>query len=170
MNRRGDGQFLRELFAKLRARIPGLILRTSVITGLPGEGEEEFAELCDFLKEQRMERVGAFPFSPEEGTPAAEMDYPEASVAQERAEIVTGIQSQIMDEYAQNMLGKTVEVLVDGYDEEYEQYFGRTFADSPDIDGRVWLSSDDDLSEGSFVMVRLDGVIDGDLSGYVLEG
>ena len=75
-----------------------------------------------------------------------------------------------MDEYAQEMLGKTVEVLVDGYDEEYEQYFGRTFADSPDIDGRVWLSSDDDLSEGSFVMVRLDGVIDGDLSGYVLEG
>ena len=170
MNRRGDGQFLRELFAKLRTRIPGLILRTSVITGLPGEGEEEFAELCDFLKEQRMERVGAFPFSPEEGTPAAEMDYPEASVAQERAEIVAGIQSQIMDEYAQEMLGKTVEVLVDGYDEEYEQYFGRTFADSPDIDGRVWLSSDDDLSEGSFVMVRLDGVIDGDLSGYVLEG
>ena len=170
MNRRGDGQFLSELFAKLRARIPGLILRTSVITGLPGEGEEEFAELCDFLKEQRMERVGAFPFSPEEGTPAAEMDYPEASVAQERAEIVAGIQSQIMDEYAQEMLGKTVEVLVDGYDEEYEQYFGRTFANSPDIDGRVWLSSDDDLSEGSFVMVRLDGVIDGDLSGYVLEG
>ena len=170
MNRRGDGQFLSELFAKLRARIPGVILRTSVITGLPGEGEEEFAELCDFLKEQRMERVGAFPFSPEEGTPAAEMDYPEASVAQERAEIVAGIQSQIMDEYAQEMLGKTVEVLVDGYDEEYEQYFGRTFADSPDIDGRVWLSSDDDLSEGSFVMVRLDGVIDGDLSGYVLEG
>ena len=170
MNRRGDGQFLKELFAKLRSRIPGLILRTSVITGLPGEGEEAFAELCDFLKEQRLERVGAFPFSPEEGTPAAEMDYPDASVAQERAEIVASIQSQIMDDYAQQMLGKTVEVLVDGYDEEYEQYFGRTYADSPDIDGRVWLASEDDLTEGSFVMVRLDGVIDGDLSGYVLEG
>ena len=170
MNRRGDGQFLKELFAKLRSRIPGLILRTSVITGLPGEGEEAFAELCDFLKEQRLERVGAFPFSPEEGTPAAEMDYPDASVAQERAEIVASIQSQIMDDYTQQMLGKTVEVLVDGYDEEYEQYFGRTYADSPDIDGRVWLASEDDLTEGSFVMVRLDGVIDGDLSGYVLEG
>ena len=170
MNRRGDGQFLRELFAKLRSRIPGLILRTSVITGLPGEGEDEFAELCDFLKEQRLERVGAFPFSPEEGTPAAEMVYPDASVAQERAEIVAGIQSKIMDDYAQEMLGKTMEVLVDGYDEEYEQYFGRTYADSPDIDGRVWLASEDDLTEGSFVMVRLDGVIDGDLSGYVLEG
>ena len=170
MNRRGDGAFLRELFAKLRSRIPGLVLRTSVITGLPGEGEEEFAELCEFLKEQRLERVGAFPFSPEEGTPAAEMDFPEASVAQERAEIVASIQSQIMDEYAQEWLGKTLDVLVDGYDEEYEQYFGRTFADSPEIDGRVWLASDDDLSEGSFVMVQLDGIIDGDLSGYVVEG
>ena len=169
MNRRGDGEFLRELFAKLRQRIPGLILRTSVITGLPGEGEEEFAELCQFLKEQRMERVGAFPFSPEEGTPAAEMDYPDASVAQERAEIVSELQSRIMDEYAQEMLGKTVEVLVDGYDEEFEQYFGRTYADSPDIDGRVWLACDNDLSEGSFVMVHLDGIVDGDLSGYVVE-
>ena len=170
MNRRGDSAFLKELFAKLRSRIPGLILRTSVITGLPSEGEAEFAELCDFLKEQRLERVGAFPFSPEEGTPAAEMDHPEASVAQERAEMVSDIQSRIMDEYAQQMLGKTVEVLVDGYDEEYEQYFGRTYADSPDIDGRVWLASDEDLQEGSFVTVELDGIIDGDLTGFVLEG
>ena len=169
MNRRGDGIFLRELFTKLRERIPGLVLRTSVITGLPGEGEEEFAELCTFLKEQQLERVGAFPFSPEEGTPAAEMDHPDASTAQERAEIVSSIQSAIMDEYAQKMLGTTAEVLIDGYDEEYEQYFGRTFADSPEIDGRVWLVSDDDLSEGSFVMVQIDGIIDGDLSGFVLE-
>ena len=169
MNRRGDGDFLKELFAKLRQRIPGLILRTSVITGLPGEGEEEFTELCDFLKEQQLERVGAFPFSPEDGTPAAEMEHPEASVAQERAEIVSSIQSAIMDEFAQKMIGTTVEVLVDGYDEEYEQYYGRTYADSPDIDGRVWLASDDDLSVGSFVMVEIDGIIDGDLSGFVLE-
>ena len=170
MNRRGDSEFLKELFAKLRSRIPGLILRTSVITGLPGEGEAEFAELCEFLKEQRLERVGAFPFSPEEGTPAAEMDHPEASVAQERAEMVSAIQSRIMDEYAQQMLGKIVEVLVDGYDEEYEQYFGRTYADSPEIDGRVWLACDEDLQEGSFVTVELDGIIDGDLTGFVLEG
>lgn len=169
MNRRGDGEFLRELFAKLRSHIPGLILRTSVITGLPGEGEQEFAELCDFLKELRLERVGAFAFSPEEGTPAAQMEHPDASVAQERADIVAGIQSQIMDECAQKMLGETVEVLVDGHDEEYGQYYGRTYADSPDIDGRVWLASEDDLSEGSFVRVCLDGIVDGDLSGYVLE-
>ncbi|MBE6958861.1 MAG: 30S ribosomal protein S12 methylthiotransferase RimO [Ruminococcaceae bacterium] len=169
MNRRGDGDFLRQLFAKLRERIPGLILRTSVITGLPGEGEAEFEELCAFLKEQRLERVGAFAFSPEEGTPAFDMEHPPLSVAQERAEIVSELQSRIMDEYAQSMLGQTVEVLVDGYDEEYEQYFGRMYADSPEIDGRVWLASDDDLSEGTFVMVQLDGIIDGDLSGYVVE-
>ena len=169
MNRRGDGDFLRALFAKLRDRIPGLVLRTSVITGLPGETEKEFEELCRFLKEQRLERVGAFPFSPEEGTPAAEMDYPEASVAQSRAEMVEAIQSRIMDDYAQAMLGSTIEVLVDGYDEEFGQYFGRSWADSPDIDGRVWLASEGDLAEGSFVMVQIDSVIDGDLSGYVLE-
>ena len=169
MNRRGDKAFLEELFAKLRKKIPDLVLRTSVITGLPGEGEEEFAELCQFLKEQRLERVGAFPFSPEEGTPAAEMDYPDAAIAGRRAEMVETIQSEIMDEYARKMQGKVLEVLVDGYDEEYEQYYGRSYADSPDIDGRVWLASDDDLTEGSFVTVQIDGVVDGDLSGFVLE-
>jgi len=169
MNRRGDGAFLRELFAKLRSRIPGLVLRTSVITGLPGEGEEEFCELCEFLKALRLERVGAFAFSPEEGTPAALMEYPDKSVAVARAEMVETIQSKIMDEYCQSMLGKTIEVLVDGYDEELEQYYGRTYADSPDIDGRVWLASQDDLSEGTFVNVQIDGIIDGDLSGFVLE-
>lgn len=169
MNRRGDGDFLRALFAKLRDRIPGLVLRTSVITGLPGETETEFEELCCFLKEQRLERVGAFPFSPEEGTPAAEMDHPDASVAQSRAEMVESIQSRIMDDYAQAMLGSTIEVLVDGYDEEFGQYFGRSWADSPDIDGRVWLASEEDLTEGTFVMVQIDSEIDGDLSGYVVE-
>ena len=169
MNRRGDKAFLEELFAKLRARIPGLVLRTSVITGLPGEGEEEFAELCEFLKEQRLERVGAFPFSPEEGTPAAEMEFPEVSIAQARAEMVETIQSAIMDDYSEAIIGSTLEVLVDGYDEEQEQYFGRTFADSPDIDGRVWIASEEALSEGSFVMVQIDGLVDGDLSGFVVE-
>jgi ribosomal protein S12 methylthiotransferase len=169
MNRRGDKAFLEELFAKLRARIPGLVLRTSVITGLPGEGEEEFAELCEFLKEQRLERVGAFPFSPEEGTPAAEMEFPEASIAQARAEMVETIQSAIMDDYSEAIICSTLEVLVDGYDEEQEQYFGRTFADSPDIDGRVWIASEEALSEGSFVMVQIDGLVDGDLSGFVVE-
>ena len=169
MNRRGDGAFLRELFAKLRARIPGLVIRTSLITGLPGEGEEEFQELCEFLRELRLERVGAFAFSPEEGTPAAEMEYPDNEIAQKRAEIIEMLQSGIMDDYNASMIGKTMEILVDGYDEEMEQFYGRTYADSPDIDGRVWLASEEPLREGTFVTVRIDGCVDGDLSGYVLE-
>ena len=169
MNRRGDGEFLKALFARLRNRIPGLVIRTSLITGLPGEGEAEFEELCKFLKEQRLERVGAFAFSPEEGTPAAAMDYPDSEIAQKRAEIVEMIQSEIMDAYNSAMIGKSMEVLVDGYDEEAEQYFGRTYADSPDIDGRVWLACDEPLREGDFVLAQIDGCVDGDLSGYVLE-
>ena len=169
MNRRGDGDFLRALFAKLRDRIPGLVLRTSIITGLPGEGEAEFTELCDFLKEQRLERVGAFPFSPEEGTPAAEMDCPDSEVAQERAAMVETIQSRIMDDYNEAMIGKTLEVLVDGFDEEMEQFFGRTYGDSPEIDGRVWIATPEAISEGEFVTVKIDAVVDGDLSGYLVE-
>ena len=169
MNRRGDGEFLRALLKKLRARIPGLVIRTSLITGLPGEGEEEFRELCDFLRETRMERVGAFAFSPEEGTPAAEMEHVDAETAQKRAEIVEMLQSEIMDEYNASLIGKTMEVLVDGYDEELEQFYGRTYADSPDIDGRVWIASDEPVQEGEFVMVTIDGCREGDLSGYVVE-
>ena len=169
MNRRGDGQFLRDLFKKLRDNIPGLVLRTSVITGLPGEGEEEFEELCQFLKEQRLERVGAFPFSPEEGTPAAEMEFVDNEVAQARAQMVETIQSRIMDDYNASMMGKTLDVLVDGFDEELEQFYGRTFADSPEIDGRVWIATQEAITEGSFVKVTIDAVIDGDLSGCLVE-
>ena len=169
MNRRGDGEFLRELFAKLRSRIPGLVIRTSVITGLPGEGEEEFEELCKFLKEQRLERVGAFAFSPEEGTPAAEMEFVDNETAQSRAQVIEMIQSRIMDEYNASMMGVTMEILVEGFDEEYEQYYGRSYADSPDIDGRVWIACDEPLTEGEFVTVCIDNCLDGDLAGYVLE-
>ena len=169
MNRRGDGTYLRELFAKLRDRIPGLVLRTSVITGLPGEGEEEFAELCTFLREMKLERVGAFPFSPEEGTPAATMEFVDNEIAQSRAQMVESIQSRIMDDYNAAIIGQTLDVLVDGYDQEYEQYFGRTYADSPEIDGRVWIATQEDISEGDFVKVCIEGLVDGDLTGYIVE-
>ncbi len=169
MNRRSDKQQLEELFAKLRDRIPGLVLRTSVITGLPGEGEEEFNELCEFLKAQRLERVGAFPFSPEEGTPAAEMEFVDSEIAQVRAQQIETIQSRIMDDYNASMQGKILDVLVDGYDEELEQYYGRSYADSPEIDSRVWLATDEPLAEGNFIKVCIDGVADGELSGFVVE-
>ena len=169
MNRRGDGRFLRELFARLRARIPGLVIRTSLITGLPGEGEAEFAELCDFLRELRLERVGAFAFSPEEGTPAAEMEFVDNEIALKRAETIEMIQSSIMDDWCTSFIGKSMEGLVDGFDEELEQFYGLTYADSPDIDGRVWIETDEPLREGDFITVTIDGCIEGDLSGYIAE-
>lgn len=170
MNRRGNGAFLRALLQRLRDNIPGLVIRTSLITGLPGEGEEEFEELCQFLRETRMERVGAFPFSPEEGTKAAAMEHVDADIAMARAQKVEMIQSEIMDEYNASVMGKTMEVLVDGYDEEFEQFYGRTFADSPEIDGRVWIAAQEPLHEGDFVQVTMDGTQDGDLTGYISEG
>ena len=170
MNRRGNGAYIRQLITKLRQQIPGLVLRTSVITGLPGEGEAEFEELCEFLKEFRLERVGAFPFSPEEGTPAAEMEHPDADTAMRRAQMVETIQSRIMDDCNAALMGQTLEVLVDGYDEEFEQFYGRTYADSPDIDGRVWIASEEALVEGTFLRVCIDGLVDGDLTGYIVEG
>ena len=169
MNRRGNGAFLRQLFAKLRSEIPGLVIRTSLITGLPGEGEAEFQELTEFLKELRLERVGAFPFSPEEGTKAAQMEHVDEDVAMQRAQTVELIQSEIMDAYNASMIGKAIEVLVDGYDDEYEQFYGRTYADSPEIDGRVWIASQEPLQEGEFVTVYIDGTQDGDLTGYLAE-
>ena len=169
MNRRGNGEYLRWLFPELHRRIPGLVIRSSIITGLPGEGEEEFIELCEFLKEMRMERVGAFPFSPQEGSEAAKMEYPDTEVAVERAQIVEELQSRIMDDYNASMVGKELEVLVDGFDEELGQFYGRSYADSPDVDGRVWIASDEPLREGTFVRVCIDGSVDGELSGYLLE-
>ena len=169
MNRRGNGEYLRWLLKRLRSRIPGLVLRSSIITGLPGEGDEEFTELCQFLKDMRMERVGAFPFSPQEGSEAAKMEHVDFEVAQERAQIIEELQSRIMDDWNDSMVGTELEVLVDGYDEEMGQYFGRYYADSPDVDGRVWLASEEPLREGNFVMVHIDGSADGELTGYVID-
>ncbi len=169
MNRRGDYAYLCDLFRKLKDRIPGVVIRTSVITGLPGEGEEEFRQLCEFLKEQRLVRTGAFVFSPEEGTPAADMERVDTDIAADRAEMIQSIQAQIMDEYSESLIGQTMEVLVDGFDGEFEQFYGRTYADSPEIDGRVWIASEEALIEGQFIHVCIDGLIDGDLSGYIVE-
>lgn len=169
MNRRGTRAELDALFAKLRARIPGVVIRTSLITGLPGEGEEEFDELCDWLREHKLERVGAFAFSPEEGTPAAKMEHPDEETAIHRAEIVCEIQSRIMDECNDARIGTTMEVLCEGYDPETERYFGRTYADSPDIDGRVLFESEKAVHTGSFVNVSITGVSDGDLVGIARE-
>ena len=165
MNRRGNSKYLKALLTKLRDRIPGLVLRTSLITGLPGEGEKEFEALCDFLREYKLERVGAFAFSPEEGTRAAKMEYPDAEVARQRADVVEEIQSRIMDEWNESMMGKKLQVLCEGYDADEECWYGRTFADSPDIDGRILFDSEEELTPGDFVTVEVTDASDGELIG-----
>lgn len=165
MNRRGDGAYVEALLNKLRERLPGLVIRTSLITGLPGEGEAEFAQLCEFLKRAKMERVGVFPFSPEDGTPAALMEHVEQEVAVQRAEVVEEIQSRIMDEYNEGLIGKVLEVLTDGYDPEEDLYYGRTYADSPGVDGRVWFAAERTVKTGTFCMVKITENRDGELYG-----
>ena len=167
MNRRGTGEDIRVLFKKLRERIPGVVLRTSLIAGLPGEGEAEFEELCEFLKEARIERVGVFPFSPEEGTPAAGMEHVDFEEAQRRAELIMQLQAPIMDDFCESFVGKTLTVLVESYDNESELYAGRCYADSPDIDGQVLFEGR--CTEGEMVQVEIEETDDGLLFGIMVN-
>ncbi len=163
MNRRGTGEEIRSLFKTLRERIPDLVLRTSLIAGLPGEGEAEFEELCEFLREARIERVGVFPFSPEEGTPAAAMEHVDFEEAQRRADIILELQAPIMDEFCSGFVGRTIRVLCDGYDDESGLKTGRSYADSPDIDGQVLFSGT--AAEGDMTDVLIQSAEDGILYG-----
>ena len=157
--------FRSQLLDRLRDRIPRLVLRTSIITGLPGEGEAEFEELCQFLWDQRMLRAGVFPYSPEEGTPAAKMDRADTEEARRRAELVVDIQSRIMDEWNEEMQGEVLEVLCEGFDGQSMMYTGRSWAESPDIDGKIYFTAESAPETGSFVRVRITGAMDGELTG-----
>ena len=170
MNRRDTKAELLALFQKLRERIPGLVLRTSLITGLPYEDEDAFNELCEFLRQVRIERAGVFPYSPEEGTPAAKMgNRVDTAEAERRAELVVDVQSDIMDDFNESRLGETVEVLCDGFDGQSMCYVGRSYAESPDIDGRIYFTADREIDPGRFVMVRITGTMDGELIGELEE-
>ena len=170
MNRRDTKAELLDLLTKLRARIPGLVLRTSLITGLPYEDEAAFEELCDFLGEQKLQRVGAFAYSPEEGTPAAKMlNRVDAEEAQRRAELVMEVQAQVMDQFNDSRMGDTVEVLCDGWDGQSMSYVGRSYAESPGIDGSIYFTSDSPVEAGDFVRVRITGAMDGELTGERTE-
>lgn len=158
MNRHGTSDDIRRLFKDLRQRIPGLVLRTSIIAGLPGEGEAEFEELCEFLREAKIERAGVFPFSPEEGTRAAKMEHVDFETAHRRAELIMQLQSEIMEEFCRSQVGKTLRVLCEGYDEEQKMFFGRSYADSPDIDGLVFF--DGAGCEGNIVDVKITAITD----------
>ena len=163
MRRRGAGGDIRSLFKHLRESIPGLVLRTSIITGLPGEGEKEFEELALFLREMKIERVGVFSYSPEEGTTAALMERPDSEVAARRAEILADIQSIVLDEFNQSRIGSETTVLIEGRDTE-SCYYGRSFAESPDVDGYIKVIGDN-LPVNEFIQVRFTGAEDGQLVG-----
>lgn len=170
MRRRNTRAELEDLFARLRRAIPDLVVRTSLICGLPGEGEAEFEELCQFLREQKLQRVGVFQFSPEEGTLAAAMeDQVDPETAARRVELVVNLQSRIMDEYNEARLGTVMEVLCEGFDAQAGCFAGRTYADSVEIDGRVLFTAAGAVPAGSFVNVRITGVSDGELTGEIEE-
>ncbi len=165
MRRRGTGDEIRALLPMLRRRIPGVVLRTSLITGLPGEGQAEFEELCDFLREAKIERAGVFPFSPEEGTPAFDMDHVNTEEAVARAEIIRELQAGIMEAYNESRVGTVTRVLCEGFDEDVGLYVGRSFAESPDVDGYIFFGSDRECLPGEFYDVAIRGDLDGDPAG-----
>ena len=170
MNRWGDRESLTALLEELRAKIPGLILRTSLICGLPGETEEEFEELCAFVSETGIERAGVFQYSREEGTRAAQMpgQVPE-EIAAQRVERLVAIQSVVLDRYNESRLGTVMEVLCEGFDPQMGCYAGRTYADSVEVDGRVYFTAAGLVPAGEFVSVRITGTEDGDLTGEIEE-
>ena len=167
MNRHGTGDEIQALLKKLRDRVPDLVLRTSLITGLPGEGEPEFEELCAFLREARIERVGVFAFSPEEGTPAAEMEHVDSEVASRRAELVLELQGRILDDFAERQVGRTLPVLIERRDEENDCFVGRSWADSPEIDSYVCVTGR--CSPGEIIAVSISHAEDGVLYGEAVR-
>lgn len=170
MRRRTTKAELIALFDKLRAAMPDVVIRTSLICGLPGETDEAFEELCEFLREQKLQRAGVFQYSREEGTLAARMeDQVDDDVARRRVELAVDLQSRVMDQWNEERLGETVEVLCEGFDTNEGCYVGRTYADSVDIDGRVLFTAGGIVPAGEFVYVRLTGVSDGDLTGEIEE-
>ena len=166
MNRRGTGGEIRALLKRLRERIPGAVFRTSIIAGLPGEGETEFEELCEFLREAKMERAGVFAYSPEEGSAAALMERPDSDIAARRAELLTDIQAQVMDGFNKSRIGTVAAVLIEGRGEGC--FYGRSFAESPDVDGYIKVKTGD-IGIDDFVDVRIIGVEDGEPVGEAIR-
>ncbi len=169
MRRKGDRQSLTEMINKMKAKIPGLIFRTTFIVGFPGETEEEFSELCEFAKEMKFDKMGCFAYSREEDTKAAEMDDQiDEDVKYHRAEILTEMQMRIMEEKGDEYIGKTLDVLVEGFDRYAECMFGRSYMDAPDVDGKVFFTAENKPPFGSFVKVKITEAMDSDLMGELI--
>lgn len=170
MNRCGSRETLTELIGKIRARIPNVIIRTTLITGFPGETQEQFEELAEFANDMRFERLGCFAYSAEEGTPAAKFEGQLPDEEKERrSDVIMEQQMFINDVQNQEMIGKVVEVVTEGFDRYAECCFGRSAADAPEIDGKIFFSSERKLTVGEYVKVKIDDTLDCDLLGMVCE-
>jgi len=168
MNRRGDQALIRNVISKLREEIPDVVIRTTFIVGFPGEGEEEFETLAEFVNEIEFDRLGVFTFSPQEGTPAFDMeDQVDDDIKTRRGEVIMQDQYSIMEEKNNEKIGKTYRVVVEDYDGYSDSYTGRTYMDAPEIDGLVKFTSHKDLDIGDFVDVEIFDVEDYDLIGEV---
>ena len=170
MGRRTNRSQITGMLEKIRKELPGAVLRTSLIVGFPGETEEQFAELKEFVEQARFDRLGVFTYSREEDTPAYDMEgQVEEAVKEQRQELIMLAQSEISEELNQCRIGQTVRVLVEGRDEIIKSYYGRSYADSVEIDGKVFFKSSQTLHEGDFVDVRIEQAMEYDLFGVQLE-
>ena len=169
MNRHGDSTTIRDAIARLRAAVPDITLRTTVIVGFPGETEEEFSELCAFVKEAEFDRLGAFTYSPEEDTPAALLpDQLEEQEKQDRYDILMATQLPIAEAKNAKKIGKTLTVICEGYDPVAETHYGRSAADAPDVDGKIYFSAPRRLEVGEFYQVKIEEAVDYDLVGRAI--
>jgi len=166
MNRKGDKETLIALVKKIRSRLPDVVLRTTLMAGFPGESEEEFESLCEFVREARFDRLGCFPYSQEEGTPAAMMsDQVDEETRKRRAEIIMEEQDAIFEERLRGKIGSHAQVIVEGYDAYSDSYYGRTWMDAPEIDSAIKFTSGYELNDGDIVDVEIFDVIDFDFIG-----
>ncbi len=169
MNRHGDGKTIRDAIKRLRDGVPNIVLRTTAMVGFPGETDADFEELCEFVKETKFDRFGAFTFSPEEGTAAFDMkEQIDEQTKQDRYDILMQTQLTVAEEKSASKVGETITVLCDGFDTVAEIYYGRSYADAPDVDGRVYFKSRRRISPGAFVDVKVTEALDYDLVGEVL--
>lgn len=169
MNRHGDRETLTALLKKIREKIPSVTIRTTFIAGFPGETEEEFNELCEFIEEMRFERMGCFAYSEEEGTPAAKLDgMMDFEIRAERADIINERQNVILDEINESLIGATLQTIVEGYDSYSDSYYGRTTMDAPEIDMQINFTCGYELNDGDIIDVEIINVIDGEIIGEVV--
>lgn len=165
MNRHTSASKIKALLLKLRECVSGIVIRTSLITGFPGEGEAEFEELCDFLKEYRLERVGVFPYSPEEGTASYRLGHVPFAVAERRATLITELQAVISDNFNKSLIGRSIPILCEGFDSQLGMHFGRSYMDSPDVDNHVYFTGI--ATDGEIANMLITGSEDGNLLGEI---